>query len=391
MSAVAVVLFWLPALALVHVYFGYEWLLRTAARLAGDTPGPEPTTTAVPPRLSVLLTVHDEEAQVVARLEDLVAQDYPAARLEIVVASDGSTDRTEALVESFAAARPGHAIRLVALRPQGGKSQAQNLAMAGLTGEVVVLTDAATRFAPDFLRRIAAAFADPRVGCAGGEVVFGGDGGAVASGQGRYWRSEMTLRACESRLGILAVASGQAMAFRRTLFRPLPAHVGDDCIIPLDVVAAGARVVHLPGALAYDRNETRARRELRARARMTARNWVGTWRHPRLLSPVHHPGYALALWSHKLLRWLSPVLLLVMGLGALLLADRPFYRLCLAGGAAVLGLAAAGWVRRDRPAGSRLPARLAGFAFAFCLAQLGFLLGLWSVVRGRRIRAYRNS
>jgi cellulose synthase/poly-beta-1,6-N-acetylglucosamine synthase-like glycosyltransferase len=397
LDTAATALFWLAALSLVHVYLGYEWLLRAAVRLAGRRPPPLSSTPVysapvTPPTVSILLTVHNEETQVTARLENLAAQEYPVGRLEIVVASDGSTDDTEARVRAFAAARPDCAVTLAALHPQGGKSQAQNLALPEATGEIVVLTDAAARFQPDFVARIVAPFADPEVGCVTGRVAFGEDGGDVARGQGRYWRSEMMLRACESRLGILAVASGQAMAFRRTLFRPLPPHVGDDCIIPLDVVAAGARVVHQPDAVAFDCNETRPARELRARARMTARNWVGTWRHPRLLSPLRHPGIALALWSHKLMRWLSPVFLMVLVGTALWLAGRhPVYQLSLAMTAVVGGLAGLGWAAQRRPGRCGLVRRVAGIAFAFCLAQLGFLLGLWTALRGRQIRAYRNS
>lgn len=391
-DGLAVGLFWLAVLSLLHVYFAYEWLLRAAVRLTKATREIAPANQSEEfPRLSVLLTVHNEEAEITARLEDILGQDYPSDRLEIVVASDGSTDHTEALVQSFAAAHPDRAIVLVAARSQGGKSAAQNLALTSVTGEIVVLTDAATRFASDFLRLIAQPFRDANVGCVSGQVKFARNDGSISSGQERYWQSEMMLRDCESRLGILAVASGQAMAFRRALFRPLPPHIGDDCIIPLDVAAAGARVVHQPNAIAFDTNESRIRRELRARARMTARNWVGTWRHPVLLSPLHHPGYSLALWSHKLMRWLSPVFLLVMAMTSAWLSRQPFYGLCFASGVALSVVAAIGYGAERTGGKTGLFWRIAGMALAFFVAQLGFLLGLWTVIRGRKIFAYRNT
>lgn len=376
-----IAVFWLAALALVHVYGGYGLLLRAVARLrplrrTGDT---------AQPTVSILLTVRNEQEHIIPRLENLLAQVYPHDRMEIMVASDGSDDETEARTLAFAAAHPDRSIRLDVCRQGRGKSAAQNQAVPLLSGDIVVLTDAATRFDPHYLARIAAPFGDRKVGCVTGQVVFSPQAGAVSAGQQRYWRSEMALRERESHLGILAVASGQAMAFRRQLFRPLPLHVGDDCIIPLDVVAAGARVIHQPDAIAYDETETRTRGEVRARVRMTARNWVGTWHHPLLLSPIHHPGYALALWSHKLLRWLSPVLLLLLGMSALALSEHPFYGACAAIGMA--GAALAGWGYYADKRGGRAfpPARL---AFAFAVAQWGFLWGLWTVIRGRRIRRY---
>ena len=380
-------LFWLSALALVHVYAGYEGGLRLAARIRRPMRPAAPLPETAPPSLSLLLTVHDEAARIEARLEDLLAQDYPPHQVEIVVASDGSRDQTAALVQAFAARHPDRRIALVPLPEQGGKSAAQNAALPHLSGEVVVLTDARTRFAPGFLAAIAAPYADAKVGCVGGQVLFPGDGSAVARGQGRYWRSEQAIRALESRFGILAVASGQAMSFRRRLFRPLPLHVGDDCIIPLDVAAAGYEVRHQPAAVAFDVNETRPAREFRARARMTARNWQGTWRHPALLLPWRHPGYALALWSHKVMRWLSPLFLLGLGGGALALAGRPFYGVCLGLLLAGVVLAGLGALGRGR---TGLFWRGAGLAYAFLLAQAGFSWGLILVAGRQRILAYRN-
>jgi len=390
-DGLALGLFWVAALSLVHVFVGYEWFLRAAVRLTGADRTDHPPRSYTVPTLSLLLTVHNEQDQIAPRLNDILAQDYPAERLEIVVASDGSDDDTEGRVESFAAAHPDRSIRLVAARQQGGKSATQNLALPELKGEIVVLTDAETRFAPGFLRHITQPFADARVGCVSGLVAFAEDGGSISRGQGRYWRSEMRLRACESHLGILAVASGQAMAFRRALFRPLPPHIGDDCLIPLDVVAAGAKVVHAPDAIAFDSNQPLIGREVRARARMTARNWVGTWRYPVLLFPHRHPGYAVALWSHKLMRWLSPIFLLAMAVSSAWLADRLFYGLCLSGGGALCLLAAIGYVADGQPDKTRPEWRFAGLALAFLVAQVGFMMGLWNVVRGRKIQAYRNA
>ena len=393
MDTVAICAFWIAFATLFHVYLGYEKLLRVLVTLL-RRPSPlyaDPADTTV----TVLLTVHNEADDIIARLDNLLEQDFPANRLDIFVVSDGSTDETVTLTDAYIRQHASRRITLLPLAAQNGKSMAQNQALSHLQGEIVVLTDAATRFAPDFISRISSPFTDPKVGCVTGTVAFGKDQSAVAHGQSRYWQSEMTMRDCESRLNILAVASGQAMAVRRNLLRPLPAHVGDDCIIPLDVVAAGSLVRHAAAAIAHDVNETRIHRELRARARMTARNWTGTWIHPRLLSPLHHPGFAFALWSHKLLRWLSPLLLAMMGISALLLSHMSFYAaICGLGGlfivCAGIGLVAPQPTESSHPAGFRLLLRLSRLCFAFTLAQFGFLKGLWIAMTGKRIHAYSN-
>jgi cellulose synthase/poly-beta-1,6-N-acetylglucosamine synthase-like glycosyltransferase len=380
LAVLSLCVFALGLMQLAYVYWGYGAVLRIS--VGRDSPRNASPTGPALPRITILLTVHNEERHIIERLGNLAAQDYPANRFDIAVCSDGSTDSTEALTEEFKARCPISLIRSSRL----GKSGAQNAAMRQVEGEIVVLTDAEARFDRLFLRAIADAFADPRVGCATAQLMFVERAGGLAVSQSRYWAYELTLRDMESRLGILAVASGQAMAFRRSLFRPLPNSVGDDCVIPLDVIDQGYRVLHCRDALAYDVMENEAGREFRTRVRMTLRNWIGTWRYPSLLNPIRRPGYAFALWSHKLLRWLGWVGLALMLLGSagmLISGTAPALAALF-----LLGLLAgtAGGVAECR--NIRLP--FANTIYSFLLANAAFMIGVTRAMAGHRIVVYRS-
>jgi len=234
------------------------------------------------------------------------------------------------------------------------------------------------------LRLMIDAFADPAAGLVTAKVHFGDPADAVAKGQGFYWRFEFFLRQLESDLGILATASGCAFAVRRSLFRALPICYGDDCIAPLDVRLQGHRVIQEPTALVFDTMPQGIDGELRARVRMTARNWSGTWARPALLNPLQFPLTALGLISHKLLRWLTPFFLAAAFVSNALLA--------LAGRGVILWWmqvafylsAFIGWelTRKHRPAW------VFGYSFSFCLANVGFLLGMVKAFRNQKIVAY---
>ncbi|HEU5018868.1 MAG TPA: glycosyltransferase [Pseudolabrys sp.] len=368
------------AALLVYAYWGYRFLLRCLRGKMQRPTGGEDANMA--PRITVLLTVHNEERNIKERLQNLVAQDYPSDRVEIVVCSDGSADGTESLVEEFVSA---HEIRVVRTS-RVGKSQAQNAAMPQTRGDIVVLTDAETRFDKGFLKAVAACFADREVGCVTAHVRFIERSGAIAQNQGRYWAYELSLRELESDAGILAVASGQAMAFRRELFRPLPVFAGDDCIIPLDVVSQGKRVVHCREALAYDSMENEGGKEFRTRVRMTMRNWTGTWRYPALLNPFKHAGYAFALWSHKLLRWLGWVGLLLMAAGTIGLIATRTMPVASFGFLLVVAAACIGWWAEER----RIKLPVANTIYSFFLANTAFMVGVLRALAGRRIVIYRS-
>jgi cellulose synthase/poly-beta-1,6-N-acetylglucosamine synthase-like glycosyltransferase len=384
MSALATILsvvFWACAALLVYVYWGYGVLLGVLVRRHPEAPTRLHVDESFCPSVSILLTVHNESRHIKQRIINLFEQDYPAAHLEIVVVSDGSSDATDAIVAEMARSRAIKFVRTERI----GKSAAQNAGMRTVTGEIVVLTDAEASFDVRCLRELVAPFADPEVGCVTAHLQLGDRPGAIAQSQSRYWRYGLRLRERESSLGILAVASGPAMAFRRALFRDLPTFAGDDCVIPLDVAAQGYRVVHCASALAYDAFADEERAELRARVRMTMRNWTGTWLYPSLLNPVRHPGHAFALWSHKLLRWLGSMVLIIMTVAAagMILAgvQTPVAAVFFAG----LGAGALGWWSarggRALPVGSTI--------YAFLLANLGFLIGLVRAMRGRQIHTYR--
>jgi cellulose synthase/poly-beta-1,6-N-acetylglucosamine synthase-like glycosyltransferase len=382
LEATSLVAFCISCAILFYVYCGYGVLLGALERLGLATP--LALRERWLPPVTVLVTVHNEEAEIEERLADLLAQDYPRERLEVLVASDGTTDATERLVQAIAA--EGEPVRLFSTGARLGKSGTQNLAIPQARGEIVVLTDAATRFEPSFVAEIVRPFGDPAVGCVTGQLKLRERSGAVARGQGYYWRYEMRLRARESDLGLLAVASGQAMALRRDLFRPMPPHVGDDCIIPLDMAEAGHRVVHWPQALAYDTMEHDLGRELRSRIRMTMRNLSGTWLRPRLLDPLRSPGYALALWSHKILRWLGSFLVVVWIASAAGLAFSPLGRIVSFAVAGICLLAPLGWYSHRYARGWGL----AETVFSFFWANFAFLVGSVWAIGGGRIVAYRS-
>lgn len=376
-------LFIASCLMLYWIYDGYGRFLQLICLVRRPWSGREkPAVADFEPTVTVLLTVHNEQATIVRRVQNLLQSNYPADKLTIMVASDGSTDQTDALVESIDDPR----VRLFRGTGQG-KTSTQNAAIAEIDSELVFFTDAGALFDPDFIRNGSLCFADPGVGGMTGYVRFTDlSGSATARSQGFYWNYELKLRTLESELGIMAVVAGSSSAVRRRLLLPMNPAIGEDCIVPLDIVSQGYRVVHAVRAHAFDEFGDDSGTTLRARIRMTLRNWQGTWSRPQLLNPLRHPGYAFALWSHKLLRWMSPLfLILAVGSVAGLMITDPGVLSVLAA-APFLALFTMG---AFGAAGKRLPG--AGPAFSFLLANTAFLIGLMRVVRGNRVLSYRNS
>jgi cellulose synthase/poly-beta-1,6-N-acetylglucosamine synthase-like glycosyltransferase len=369
----------IASLALVYTWLGYPALLWALRQVCGRSLIREKCDST----FSLIVAVYNEEAHIAAKLEDCLALQYPRGHLEILVASDGSTDSTERIVEEFA--ERDSRIRLLRSSGRSGKSGVQNLAAAHARGEILLFTDAETRTRPNLLELLAENFADPRVGLVAPTVHFGKFEDAISQGQGAYWRFELFLRQLESDLGILATASGAALAVRRALYRPLPSEYGDDCVIPLDVRLQGYRVIQDARIVVSDEMPHTIEGEVRVRVRMTARNWAGMLNRPGLLNPLRFPGTAWGLVSHKLLRWLTPFLLAALFLVNGLLVVHGEMRLFFLLQSGFYVAAFVGWRRSLRQPCERI----FGYPFAFCLANLGFLLGIVKCLRAQRIIAYK--
>ena len=382
----ATVCFWACVMLVTYVWYAYPvllWTLSHAGRKRRNAllEAKEDSW----PTITIIIAVHNEEATLAERLENCLSLSYPHDKFEIVVASDGSTDGTVRVAREFAQRHEN--IHVSAQETREGKTAAQNAAARLCNGDVILFSDADTKFDARILEHIARPFADPKVGCvAGGLLWVNPDESAIAAGSDVYWRYERFMWREESTLGLLAWGSGACLAVRRALFRPVETQFGEDCIVPLDIVSLGYRVVFQPDAIAYEPRIATPGAELRSRTRMTLRSFAGTLSRGHLLNPVRFPGISWAIVSHKLLRWLTPYLLLLMLASNAVLVERPFYRLTL-GLQALFYLSGLLGHALDR---HHIRVPVVSTIYAFCLMNLGVAVGVAQAIGGRRIFAYRS-
>jgi len=376
MTGLAMLVFAVSALGLVHVFVGYPLWVLALARWR-----PQPVQRRVwTPRVTVVLAVHDGAAHVQAKLANLLALDYPPGLLDIVVACDGCRDDSAARCR-----QPGDArVRVFEFEARRGKAACLNDAVAQARGEVLLMTDVRQRLEPDALRRLVADLGDPEVGAVGGQLRLFDAQTGFARGIDAYWRYETLIRTGESRSGSAVGVSGALYAMRRELFRPLPpGTVLDDVLVPMQVAAAGWRVVYEPMAVAWDGTSQQPRDEQRRKIRTLAGNYQLIQLAPWLLLPWRNP-----LWfrfvSHKLLRLLAPWLLLTLALSAALLAAHHVL-FAVTALALAAGLAAVVAGRLLPALGGRLPIRL---LTAFCYLNLFAAQALLAFARNRRLHLW---
>jgi cellulose synthase/poly-beta-1,6-N-acetylglucosamine synthase-like glycosyltransferase len=343
--------FWASAGLLAYAHVGYGGALalleRRRRRRSPAAPGagcergagaPVPSRT---PAVSVIVAAYAEQDVIAARVANLRALDYPAAALELIVACDGSPDATAARAREAGA-------DLVLELPRGGKIRAQDAAVRAARGELVAFSDANASWEPDALARLAARFADGRVGYVCGDVRFVNERGT--NQEGLYWRYEMWLRGLESCLRSVTAGNGAIYATRRESYLEVDPIMGHDLSFPFNMVKRGWLAVYEPRARATEKMVPSIEGESARKRRMMSHGWPIVLRGGLLSPRGYDPLYAWMIFSHRALRYASPFLHLVaLGASLSLRGRGRAYAVAVAIQAAVLGAALAAPAFPARP------------------------------------------
>jgi hypothetical protein len=185
-----------------YAYVGYPVLLKVVGLIR---PGrPRPDLLDAWPAITITIPVYNEAGTIAETLRRVLAIDYPPERRQILVVSDASTDGTDDPVAAFA----DRGVELLRVPVRGGKTAAENAALGRVRGEIIVNTDASIHIAPEALRLLIAAFADPSVGVASGQDVSVTQvGDSTNQGESRYVGYEMWVRELETRVEGIVGAS----------------------------------------------------------------------------------------------------------------------------------------------------------------------------------------
>ncbi len=356
---------------LVYTYFAYPVLIAILAKLRPLSVKKDPGHT---PMVSALIPVYNANRYIDAKIESLLALDYPRERLEILLYSDCSEDGSDETLARWAAKYP-NTIRVFRAKERSGKPSALNAMRREAKGELLLMTDIRQPLEKRCLRELAGYFADPRVGAVSGALELRG-----AVGAGFYWKYEKWIRKNEGTFRSMVGVTGAIYAVAKRDLVDLPKDIAlDDMWVPMRLRLQGRNILFAPKAVAYD-EAFADDKEFGRKARTLAGNYQLFAALPKTLLPFANPSWFETV-SHKIMRLVCPWALVALAVICALAVSHGAssfgtwewrcWLLLTAGQAGFYGLAILG----------KAAGKLGNIARTFVVLNAAALVGLWRFVR----------
>jgi cellulose synthase/poly-beta-1,6-N-acetylglucosamine synthase-like glycosyltransferase/peptidoglycan/xylan/chitin deacetylase (PgdA/CDA1 family) len=247
------------------------------------------------PGISVMIPAYNEEQNIGATVESIIASRYK--KKEIIVIDDGSKDNTSDEVRAVIDAHPNEAIQLIQVQ-NGGKARALNIGLEHAHNSIVVVLDADAVLDTNALGHFAKHFDDPSIGAVAGRVRTTGNLRALDLFQTlEYAIGQNIDKRAFSTLGAVGVVPGPAGAWRRLALVEVGGFSTDTLVedqdMTLTLLRAGKKVIYEPDAIAYTETPHTIKNFLKQRFRWVYGTMQCFWKHKHVV--VERPGSAMSL------------------------------------------------------------------------------------------------
>jgi cellulose synthase/poly-beta-1,6-N-acetylglucosamine synthase-like glycosyltransferase len=333
------------------------------------------------PAVSVIISAYNEEKVIEKTLLNFLKTNYPMERLEFIIGSDCSTDGTNNIMNRLSQQFPN--VHFYEFNNRRGKASVLNDLVTKASGEILVFSDANTMFDPDAIGKLVMYYDNPDIGGVCGRLILNNPQ-LLRRGnhEKNYWEIENRIKEWEGKIGCLIGANGGIYSIRKEFFEPIPVNspVMDDFFVSLKVLEKGHSFIYEQEAQAVEEVADDYKIEYKRKIRNNAID-LSTIKYIKSLLNPSRGFTAYALWSHKIIRWFSPVILLLLLISnALLLNYNDFFYILFWLQVLFYLSAVAGYFL------SRMNIRLVPFnlSFYFVLINIALLVGIYRFITNKQ-------
>ncbi len=305
----AVISFWFAIILLLQTYFFYPLIIRLLAWGKPENKIIYETIDELP-CVSILMAAYNEETVVEEKINSILKNNYPKEKIEILIGSDNSTDRTNEIVKRIATEHS--LIKLTEFNSRTGKVAIINCLAEKAQHRILIITDANVIFDNDTITQLVKHFKNEKIALVDSNMINTGlkkDGISVQ--EKTYIQAEVVIKNAESKLwGNMMGPFGGCYALRKSYFQKVPEHfLVDDFYINMKALEQSGICINEKNAKVYEDVSNNAADEFRRKVRIATGSIQNLVAFRHLLNPFSKLGFSFL--SHKVLRWIGPLLIIV--------------------------------------------------------------------------------
>lgn len=369
---------------MIHSYVLYPIIIKVIPQKNEDAIGNSHKST-----VSIVLSAYNEETVIRRRIENLAEQNFDFSSLEVLIGSDNSSDKTNELLEEL---RYKYSwLKVFIFDKRRGKAAVLNDLVEKSKNEILVFTDANSMFDKNALIELIKYFQNNFIGGICGKLILQNPNVNKSENveEKRYWEYETQIKEDEGRNGILIGANGGIYAIREKLFTKIPTDraVTDDLYITLSILSQGYMFKYNGKALAYEDVASSIVSEYKRKIRFSATNFQTLFYFKNLLFNTNIL-LSFALWSHKIIRWFTSVLLVLLLLtNILLFSEGQYFKLLLYFQVGFYSSAFCGFLLRK----TKIKFKVFTITFYFLMTNVAMFIGLIKFVFKRHTAYWQST
>lgn len=340
-------------------------------------------------KVSVLISVFNEEKVIANTVRRLFANGYPEEKLEVILGSDKSEDGTNEILDKLADDFKNLKVKKFEIRR--GKAQVLNDLYKIASGDVLVFCDANTLYEYGAIDKMISYYTSEKIGGVSGKLRLLDFEKSKESGsqETRYWDFETWLKEKEGNLGILIGANGGIYSMRKNVFVEIPIDhpVSDDLYLSLKVLEQKKDFLFIKDAIGEELTAPSIEAEFYRKIRTTSNNLYTIKAVKKLLNPFYGLS-SYGFWSHKVVRWFSPILmLLLLVTNVLLYNENIFFEIFLYVQLAGYGLALMGFLL------TKLKLNIQPFLlfYYFAMTNIAMFIGIIKYLQGQKTNLWHST
>lgn len=280
------------------------------------------------PSVSVIMPVFNEEKVLSEKIRSLLLSDYPSELIEFIIGSDASHDGTDEIMMNFASSENRIKYHCKSIRK--GKAAMLNELVSKANGSILIITDANVMFSGATVRLLASAFISSLTGLCDATVIPSTSHvHGMTRQENLYSGFETSLRRAEGEVWkAMTGPYGGCYAVRRELFPVIPENtLVDDLYVGLTVIQKGFASFNVPQAIVSEDTQPDRSDQYRRRVRIAAGSFQNLFRFGPF--PSGKVTVSFAFFSHKVLRWFTPLFLTLFFMTTVILSGRSVLYFCV--------------------------------------------------------------